>query len=66
MTGERDDRGASERRLEAAGFPPRQAREIAAQIREEIAAWPPPTAEQLAHLCALLGLSGEEPGRGAA
>jgi hypothetical protein len=60
------DDGAVERRLEAAGFPPGQAREHADRIREEVAAWPPPTAEQLAQLRALLDMSQEEPGRGAA
>jgi hypothetical protein len=43
-----DDGSAIERRLEAAGFPPGQAQELAAEIREEVAALPPPTAEQLA------------------
>lgn len=61
-----DDGGAVERRLEAAGFPPGQARELADRIREEVAAWPPPTAEQLAQLRALLDMSQEEPGHGAA
>jgi hypothetical protein len=61
-----DDGGAVERRLEAAGFPPGQARELADRIREEVAAWPPPTAEQLAQRRALLDMSQEEPGRGAA
>ena len=58
--------GAVERRLEAAGFSPGQVQELAAKIREEVAALPPPTAEQLAHLRALLDMSQDEPGRGAA
>jgi hypothetical protein len=49
-----DDGGAAERRLEAAGFPPGQVQELAAEIREEVAALPPPTAEQRAQLRALL------------
>jgi transcription elongation GreA/GreB family factor len=61
-----DDGDATERALEAAGFPPGQARELADRIREEVAAWPPPTAEQLARLRALLDMSQDEPGRGAA
>lgn len=52
-----DDGGAIERTLEAAGFPPGQARELAVRIREEVAALPPPTAEQLAHLRVLLDMS---------
>jgi hypothetical protein len=61
-----EDGGAVERMLEAAGFPPGHVQELAAKIREEVAALPPPTAEQRARLRALLDTSQEEPGRGAA
>jgi hypothetical protein len=60
------DDGAVERRLQAAGFPSGQARELAARIREEVAAWPPPTDEQRAQIRGLLDMSQEVPGRGAA
>ena len=43
-----DDRDAAcARRLKAAGFPPGQARELAAQIREEVRALGPPSPELL-------------------
>jgi hypothetical protein len=61
-----DGGGAAERVLEAAGFKPDQAREIAARIRERVGALPPPTDEQRAQLRALLDMSQEVPGRGAA
>ena len=56
-----DGGGAAERVLEAAGFKPDQAREIAARIRERVAALPPPTVEQRAQLRALLDMSQEVP-----
>ena len=61
-----DRDAACARRLEAAGFRPGQARELAARIREEVSALPPPGEELLEQLRALLDLSGEVPGRGAA
>jgi hypothetical protein len=66
MTAAPADGGAAERVLEAAGFKPDQARDIAARIRERVAALPPPTDELRAQLRALLDMSQEVPGRGAA
>ena len=68
MTAQADaDRDAARaRRLEAAGFPPGQARELAVQIREEVRALGPPSPELLEEIYELLGVSGQEPGRGAA
>lgn len=54
------------RMLEAAGFPPGQAREMATQMREEVSALGPPSPELLEEIYELLGVSGEVPGRGAA
>ena len=53
------------RMLEAAGFPPGQARELAAQIRREVRALGPPSPELLEEIYELLGVSGDDR-RGAA
>ena len=60
------DHDAVTRTLEAGGFPPGQAQELATRIREEVSTRPPLTARQLEQLRVLLDPSGEEPGRGAA
>jgi len=70
VTGQADRDAACDaaciRRLEAAGIPPDQARELNAQIREEVRALGPPSPEFLKEIYELLGVSGEVPGRGAA
>ena len=66
MTGQADRDAACIRRLEAAGIPPDQARELNAQIREEVRALGPPSPEFLEEIYELFGVSREEPGRGAA
>lgn len=56
-----DDRDAAcARRLKAAGFPPGQARELAAQIREEVRALGPPSPELLEEIYELLGVPGHD------
>lgn len=68
MTAQADaDRDAAcARDLEAAGFPPGQARGLAAQIREEVRALGPPSPELLEEIYELLGVSGQEHGHDAA
>ena len=49
------------RTLEAAGFPPGQARDLAARIREEVRRWPPLSDEQRDRLRALLDCGDGDP-----
>ena len=66
MTAARPDDGdAVIGTLETAGFPPGQARELAARIREEVKSWPSLSGEQREQLKVLLDVSGEVPGHAA-